>query len=335
MHRFPLLFLLAVSVRSFWLNEMAHPVSLEDAIIFVVVYLACTSIDKRRFTAIIRLIPLVVLPPTIFFVSGRPWVPNPLAGVNQGAYVLGIVFLIQSILGFCSPSSNSLYRAFNFTLATFALFLIWQTSSRAAILSCLFSLGLIWIMNSCSLKSYFLKITSLFMIPFSALLFKQYFLPSSTGFPGIDMQSDLGRFRILKCYLSLPFSGDNQFIYGVGFEKAKSLCLDPSGGGSFDHAHNLYVQVFANSGILGFVMLLLFVGFLTSCWSQINIVGATDNLLFLPLFGKAAFIYTLVQGFFDLSVIHWPITIILTAFIVSTPVAILASETSSHSNRAA
>jgi O-antigen ligase len=314
---------------------MTHPVSLEDAIIFVVTFMASISIDKRRFAAIIRLIPLVVLLPLIFLVSDKPWVPNPMAGVNQGAYVLGIVFLIQSILGFSFFKSNRLYSAFNFILAAFSLFLIWQTSSRAALLSCLFSLGLVWVINSCNLRSFFLKISSFALFITGVLFVKQYLSPSSTGFPGIDMQSDLGRFRILKCYVSLPFSGDNQFIYGVGFEKAKSLCLDPSGGGSFDHAHNLYVQVFANSGILAFAMLLFFISFLVNAWFQIRTVARFDHLSFLPLFGEAAFVYSLVQGIFDLSVVHWPVTIILTAFIISAPLVILTAETLSQKDRVA
>lgn len=76
--------------------------------------------------------------------------------------------------------------------------------------------------------------------------------------------SDLGRIELWRCYFSLPFSGSNRFLYGVGYESARQMCpirlqlprqrnlMKP-----MSHAHNLPLQIWAESGSLGFVMVLV------------------------------------------------------------------------------
>ncbi|WP_398328053.1 O-antigen ligase family protein [Vulcanococcus sp.] len=71
--------------------------------------------------------------------------------------------------------------------------------------------------------------------------------------------SDAGRLALWRCYASLPLSGNNRLIYGVGYGRARELCPIrlPGRPKPLSHAHNLPLQVWAEAGSLGLAMLLI------------------------------------------------------------------------------
>ncbi|MFM2173333.1 MAG: hypothetical protein RLZZ54_1260 [Cyanobacteriota bacterium] len=71
--------------------------------------------------------------------------------------------------------------------------------------------------------------------------------------------SDKGRLDLWRCYASLPLSGNNRLIYGVGYGRARELCPVrlPGRPKPLSHAHNLPLQVWAEAGSLGLAMLLI------------------------------------------------------------------------------
>ena len=86
-----------------------------------------------------------------------------------------------------------------------------------------------------------------------------------------------------------------RFLYGIGFDRANEFCRDPIQGGVAEHAHNLYLQLFASSGILGLFGLVLVLLLLGSSWKD-----AREQLD--PLTSRAGQLmlaYTLIQGCFD------------------------------------
>ena len=100
-----MVFVLLLFSRSWWLNEMPHPVAAQDGVLLVGSFdvrsmRVCRSLDQLLASAI------VVLPSFYFFNwelasvprslggVGRHWTPNHWAGVNQGAYLLGLLLLI-------------------------------------------------------------------------------------------------------------------------------------------------------------------------------------------------------------------------------------------------
>jgi O-Antigen ligase len=70
--------------------------------------------------------------------------------------------------------------------------------------------------------------------------------------------SDQGRLALWRCYASLPFSGNNRFLYGVGYGRARELCpvTLPGHERSLTHAHNLPLQIWADAGSLPLLALL-------------------------------------------------------------------------------
>ena len=82
--------------------------------------------------------------------------------------------------------------------------------------------------------------------------------------------------------------------------------------------HNLYLQLFASSGILGLFGLVLVLILLGSSWKD-----AREQLD--PLTSRAGQLmlaYTLIQGCFDLSLLHWPMTLVVTGLALGIPLSV-------------
>ena len=88
----PLLFVLLVMGRSWLLNEATGFISSNDFFLIIIAMLAVSGISTDRWSRLIKL-PLLALPLIALNVGPRPWSPNPLAGVNQGAYLLGLLLV--------------------------------------------------------------------------------------------------------------------------------------------------------------------------------------------------------------------------------------------------
>jgi hypothetical protein len=310
----PMAFVLLVMARTWWLNEMPHPASGQDLLILVASFLAATAVGKRRWPLLLAL-PLGILPVLISQIGPKPWTPNPLVGANQGAYLLGLILII-AIGWLCQKSKTWWVTATASSSAVLALLLIWQTASRAALLSCFLAIGFVFLRERAKRKEKTLPaIVLLTTISLVGLGIKQLIRPSTTGIPGLNPSSDLGRLLIGKCYLSLPLTGSNRFLYGVGFERPKDFCHQLINNGVADHAHNLYLQLWANTGILG----LLGLGF--AIYLLVNKLRFTEDQLdpLLRRIGMAALVYTLLQGCFDISLLHWPVTQVFTGILLAIP----------------
>ncbi len=77
----------------------------------------------------------------------------------------------------------------------------------------------------------------------------------------INLSSDSHRLEAARCWLSAMFTGNNRFLYGVGFnnEKLNSLCSHipnfKASFGSIGHAHNTFAQIGGHHGLLGIIAL--------------------------------------------------------------------------------
>ena len=195
--------------------------------------------------------------------------------------------------------------------------LVWQVSSRASIFSVLLSVSIVWLFQCQQLQNLWRNLGFLFALSFSALLAKQILVPSKYLLPGLDISSDLGRLEIWRCYALLPFGGNNRFLYGIGFDRANEFCRDPIQGGVAEHAHNLYFQLFASSGILGLFGLVVLLVLIGLAW-----MDAGERLdPFTYLAGQLMLAYSLLQGFFDLSLLHWPFPLVLTGLVLGIPLS--------------
>ncbi|CAK27074.1 Uncharacterized conserved membrane protein [Synechococcus sp. RCC307] len=311
----PMLFVLLLFSRSWWLNQMPHPVAAQDGVLVAGALLAGACVAPQRWQLLLRL-PLLVLPLLLFEMGAKPWTPNPLAGANQGGYLLGLIWLL-AIAWFRQGNQPHLQRVLAGVATALAAVMVWQTGSRAAFVAAVVSAALLWIQQGIGLGQVCKRGFLLLGFGAAALAAKQLLRPSSTGIPGIDLSSDTGRLAIAQCYGAIPFSGNNRFLYGVGFDRAGEFCSDPINGGVADHAHNIYLQLFASSGVLGVFGLFLLLALLVQAWRS-----AAPVMDPFPLVaGQLALLYTLIQGFLDLSLLHWPVTLVLTGVLLGIPLS--------------
>lgn len=73
-----------------------------------------------------------------------------------------------------------------------------------------------------------------------------------------NLANDLGRLKVYACYASLPFKGANRFIYGVGYQNSwQKWCTPDVIGVKLTHAHNLFLQIWGDTGVIPSVFLIL------------------------------------------------------------------------------
>ena len=308
-------FVLLLFGRSWLLNEMYHPISSEDGLIFVGALFAAACVPPNRWPNLLRFL-LLVLPMLLFQVGSKPWTPNPMVGANQGAYLIGLILLV-SYACFLQNKQSFPQRLLAAIATLLAALLVWQTGSRAALVAALISAASLWIYQGCFLRVRLKRCLMFFVVGAFALAAKQFLRPSMTGIPGIDISSDTGRLAIAQCYAAIPFSGSNRFLYGVGFDRAAEFCSDPVHGGVADHAHNLYLQLFASTGVFGVFGMVLLLILLLQAWRSLPVEMDPFPLVASQL----AMVYTLIQGFLDLSSVHWPVTLVFTGVLLGIPLS--------------
>ena len=319
----PLAFILLFFSRTWLLNEMPHPASAEDAILLCSALILASTFVAKRMERLFLVLPLS-LPIAFVGISAKPWAPNPFVGANQGAYIVGILALI---CGCCLASGGLLSKWLKIiyaVLLSMSLVMIWHTGSRAALLgsvgAALFVLFLRSIQNRAVMKKLFLALGVLLMTYLVKL-----FLPSTSGIPGLKPGSDAGRIFIAQCYSGLPFTGHNRLIYGLGFDRPKELCQQLFAGKPFDHAHNIYLQAWANVGVLGLVAIIILGLLLWGSWSKVSFHDFQN--LFVMNVGLSSSIYIFILGFLDASLIHWPALLVFSGLFLATPFVLQSDQT--------
>ena len=314
----PLAFILLFFSRTWLLNEMPHPASAEDAILLCTALIIASTFVAKRMQRLFLILPLS-LPIAFFGISSKPWAPNPFVGANQGAYILGILALV---CGCCLASGGLLskwLRTIYAVLLVMSMMMIWHTGSRAALLG---SVGAaLFVLCFRSIQNR--KVIKQFMPAFGVLLIAylvKLFLPSTSGIPGLKTGSDAGRIFIAQCYSGLPFTGHNRLIYGLGFHRQRDFCQQLFEGKPFDHAHNIYLQAWANVGILGVVGIFLLGFLLWKSWSRVRLSDADSALMVNVGISTSAYIFFL--GFLDASLIHWPALLVFSGLFLATPFAL-------------
>ena len=139
----PFLFVMLLHSRSWWLNQMPHPVAAQDGVLLVGSLLAAACVQPQRWQILLRL-PLLVLPVLLFQLGPKPWTPNPFAGPNQGGYLLGLILLL-ALACFWQQNQSQWQRLLAGIATALASVMVWQTGSRAALVAASIAAALLWI----------------------------------------------------------------------------------------------------------------------------------------------------------------------------------------------
>lgn len=311
----PCLCLGLLGARLWWFNTGPSPASFSDAVLFFVSLLASSSVALHRWPRLLKgllfgFIPLALL------LGSKPWNPNPFIGSNQAAYLMGFM-LIVSLFWALQFSQRLWVRLFAFIISGLSFVMIWQTGSRAALLAAAVSICFV---TACEIKARYSTLKPmLWLLSGMAFLYflRWQFFYSSASLPGFKSGSDLGRLLAAQCYAHLPLSGNNRFFYGVGFDRLAEFCNLSFQDSALQHSHNFYVQIWAATGLLGVVALILLLASLCLCWKRSQQMMPS----YVRCVGQASLVYVLLQCAFDLSVLHWPVTIIFSGIFLAVPLA--------------
>jgi len=310
----PMAFVILATARTWWLHEMHNPASSEDILLVVASFLAASWVSANRWILLLKML-LIPLPLIAINLGSPPWSVNSFTGRNPNAYLIGLVAVISICMLF-NQHKNKIDYAIPLIASILSIFLLWQAQSRAGMIATAAAIGVVKLKDE-YFRGRFLKASTITAAAGVAILISLRFMrPSSIiNAAGIDFKSDLGRLQIQNCYINLPFSGNNRFLYGIGFEHKDKFCKDEMITGVLEHAHNIYIQVWANTGIIGLIGMLLFLALLVTQWRK-------KNKYLNPILsraGLALLIYVLLQGAFDATIIYWPVTQVFTGILLAIP----------------
>ncbi len=310
----PMAFVILATARTWWLHEMHNPASSEDILLVVASFLAASWVSASRWILLLKML-LIPLPLVAINLGSQPWNVNSFTGRNSNAYLIGLVAVISICMLFNQHRSKIDY-VIPLIASILSIFLLWQAQSRAGMIATAAAIGIVKLKDE-YFRGRFLKASTITAAAGVAILISLRFMrPSSIiNAAGIDFKSDLGRLQIQNCYINLPFSGNNRFLYGIGFEHKDKFCKDEMITGVLEHAHNIYIQVWANTGIIGLIGMLLFLALLVTQWRK-------KNKYLNPILsraGLALLIYVLLQGAFDATIIYWPVTQVFTGILLAIP----------------
>lgn len=332
----PLAAICLLATRSWLKQEVLQPASIEDALLITTSLLASARMSQQRFALLMR-ISLSGLPIIMMFASERPWAPNPNIGTNQCAYLLGLL-LTTSLASFCTERKY-LTRGIAALSTILLIVLCWLTDSRGALVfpfiavltssACLAKeltvKSLVQVnafINKVFAKSYtFQRWILALCIAFGLFLLCGYVLLARplpfdlSDWLGSQLTSDIGRLQIWSCYLKLPFEGENRFIYGFGFINQSQVCKGSVASGHLFHAHSVFIQYWAMSGLAAVIAMLLFIYPLATAWRQ----GFRNGHMINIMLGFSLLIYLLLQSLVDLSVLLWPVSQVFTGIALSAP----------------
>ena len=310
----PMAFVILATARTWWLHEMHNPASSEDILLVVASFLAASWVSASRWILLLKML-LIPLPLIAINLGSQPWTVNSFTGRNSNAYLIGLVAVISICMLFNQHRSKIDY-VIPFIASILSIFLLWQAQSRAGMIATAAAIGIVKLKDE-YFRGRFLKASTITAAAGVAILISLRFMrPSSIiNAAGIDFKSDLGRLQIQNCYINLPFSGNNRFLYGIGFEHKDKFCKDEMITGVLEHAHNIYIQIWANTGIIGLIGMLLLLALLVTQWRK------KDKYLnpILSRAGLALLIYVLLQGAFDATIIYWPVTQVFTGILLAIP----------------
>lgn len=304
--------MLLFSVREWWFNNPPHPASITDATLLICAIVCASTVSYERWNRLL-LVPTLGFLPLLGSLSSKPWTPNPFVGSNQAAYLFGLFFSILSVWFFARFRRSFVFVAF-FSLLCFLFLFLWQTGSRAALVSALVSCLIVYVARKVKIRQFWKSFALTTSVLIAMYVLRALFSSGAT-LPGLKSGSDLGRLMAYECFAALPFTGSNRLIYGVGFDRVGELCQVEFQGLTLDHAHNLYLQIWASTGIFGVVGMFLIIYLVFRQYFLVR------GLMPEPtrLCWQAASVYVLAQGFLDASLLHWPLILIYTGLVLGIP----------------
>lgn len=271
--RIGLALILLLNLRGVILSDGPQPVSHMDYILIIIAFLTALRPGAYRYWA--RFLTVCSWSIGIGAALSLPKLIQAIA-LQTLSFRLGFLSINQTALlagiGICSAiacilsANNRIARLASIVPLILCILLALGTHSRAAIgfipISAVLALMLFW---AGLLRKY--QTTCLSIIPrLLAFVFSistvVTILILAHGLPTADQirvfygdenyMNDRGRAAVYVCYAAAPLTGENHLLYGVGYgNSSKDYCdMRKIIGRHLTHAHNLFLQVWAETGLI-------------------------------------------------------------------------------------
>jgi O-antigen ligase len=339
-----LLGLLLLNVRGVVLNEGPLPVSPVDYLFMVAAFLSGYDRSRAwwfRQASVVALATLigVLLHLEVVVDFARFGIEYALAGLtkNQTALLAGLASLCSAI-GWLAYRTTALRILHGLAWAASAL-LLRAADSRAGVgMASLAVLLAALVVYAGTLRDLgrrwgFRRLAPPILITLAAVLalgaglwwtHQQAHLATQGGIGSLygeeNLENDAARLQLWGCYFGLPFTGENRFIWGAGYEKAwRVWCNAEKLGRPMSHAHNLILQVWGENGIAGAGFLLGWLGWIGSRAVR-NARGlSTGGDPVIVFASSALLIYLIGFNLFELGMMKVPLLLFCFGLFLASP----------------
>lgn len=139
-----------------------------------------------------------------------------------------------------------------------------------------------------------------------------------------NLANDEGRLKVWGCYLGLPFLGENRFIYGVGYANSwMKWCSPEVTGRNLYHAHNLFLQIWGDTGVIPTLFILVCFGLIAgriwrNCGSSSGLLRPSRRAQWgMPLISTAIAVYLVAFNMVELGLLKVPALTALFGFLLA------------------
>jgi O-antigen ligase len=234
---------------------------------------------ERQQWALVNLISLLLLLGSLFFPQRGGNFYSYYVNPNNAAVLLTIfiVFLFPAMKTWRPRFSHGI----SFAGLTLAIYLLWLTNGRGAWLGVILGTVGILLIRSGFRKRYRILVCSVLIVCFSIVLV----MFNSKGY-------QLSGREVLWRGLSQD-TMENNLFFGFGFNGTKEL-IDQLGLITRT-AHNIFLEIFVTTGLVGLIFMLVFFFFLWKIFSRYSYPN--NHIVLASLLAISAFV---VMGQFDL-----------------------------------
>ena len=322
--RYPLalvfLLLLGAQAGNIVLERGLQPSSASDPLVIALGFVAMLGRSPQQWQNTLRWLALAIVPIAIWALTQDSALPldPPVGGINRLGFLLGMLQLAAWAAGCLAAGWWS--RLLFWGLAAAVVPMALQNGSRVALLAApmaiVVSVGLaFWQQRSDWLPGNWGRwmrwrrpvllglLLSLGLL--SGLLIQRWYLNPPVG--SLDGLSDRARLETARCWAAQPLRrGDERLLLGAGYNNdVQKRCdgrrlpvlnaMQPPRPAGLPHAHNLFVQIWAENGLLGLLSLITTLALLArQAWrdcSQVPMQGKRVLVFALPVL-----LYLLMNG---------------------------------------
>ncbi len=236
--------------------------------------------------------------------------------INRSGYLFGIFSILA--YGLCRSEKRYVASLVAAVVCIASYLLAFGTGSRAAFcfpLVAIFAGELLW-------KNRFLAAKysrSLAVVVMSlALAFNlALYLPFSVFTTGDA--SDKGRAEVAQCFVGKAFEGFPVLLTGQGYDRVSQYCASkvflPGAKKGIPHAHNLFIQVLSDYGLISFLLLILAFGLVLNRF----FLGLSNESGLLCMTGLACALFILASSLVESTLLKTSLQQVVTGYLFSIP----------------